>query len=270
MNKIDLTFYDQNVWGWGYLSGDNRINNRNFGIKALILAYDADIVCFQECSPTAIRGRDSGIGILLAGAYEEVSVKTEGNNFTPVFYKKDRFAVVECGFHLYEGKNDVDSKSITWAVMEEKRSGVRFGVCSTHFWWKSDDESDDLQRMENAAVLYKLIEDLRVRYEVPVFAMGDLNCLETSGPYRWLSERLLDARRHADKTTDTLTNHGYPWCDENKVYHATFEAPKNTIDYFFVTEDPRVQLCSFAVDDSAVALSTSDHSPLIVRTELGG
>lgn len=272
MKQIDITFYGQNIWG--NMAKTECISNRNACIRDMIVAYDADICCFQECNPRTSRAGDTAIELLLKDIYEEVPTAVGKDNYTPVFYRRDRFFVVESGFTAYEGLNDSGSKSITWAVMEEKGSGVRFGICSTHFWWKSTGEVDNAQRLENAAVLLERIRDLEARYDIPVFATGDLNCgkLASQGeePYLWLKERLIDIRLYADETTDAFTHHPYPWRDANNVYHATLTPQKNILDHFFVTENPNVQLHSFSVDNSAVSLTSSDHSPMIVRATVKG
>ncbi len=271
MKQIDLTLYGQNIWG--NMAKTEMISNRNGCIKTMIEAYDADICCFQECNPGTSRVGDTAIQLILKDVYEEVPTETD-RNYTPVFYRRDRFDVVESGFTAFEGKNDNKSKSITWAVMEEKESGVRFGICSTHFWWKNDGPEDNTQRLENAAVLLDRINDLKARYDIPVFATGDLNCGKNASqgeePYRWLEERLVDIRFHAEQTTDALTHHPYPWRDANNVYHATFVPQRAILDHFFVCEHPHVKLNSFSVDNSAVSLTSSDHSPMIVRATVSG
>ena len=272
MNQINLTIYGQNIWG--NMAKTERISNRNGCVRDMVIAYDADVCCFQECNPKTSRVGDTDIGLLLQAQYEEVPTEVGKQNYTPVFYRRDRFHVIESGFTPYEGLNDGGSKSITWAILEEKESGVRFGIISTHFWWKATGEVDNAQRLENAAVLLERINDLKTRYNVPVFATGDLNCGKNSSqgeePYQWLNERLLDARIHADVTTDVLTHHPYPWRDANDIYHATFTASQRTLDHLFVTEHPNVHLNSFAVDTSAVALCSSDHCPLIVKATVQG
>ena len=272
MKQIDITLYGQNIWG--NMAKTECISNRNGCIRDMIVAYDADICCFQECNPRTSRAGDTAIELLLQDTYEEVPTEAGKNNYTPVFYRRDRFTVVESGFTAYEGLNDVGSKSITWAVMEEKESGVRFGICSTHFWWKSTGEVDNAQRLENAAVLLARINDLKERYDIPVFATGDLNCGKNASqgeePCQWLQERLLDVRRYADETTDALTHHAYPWRDEHNVYHARLIPQKSILDHFFVSEHPNVHLNRFSVDNSAVALTSSDHSPMIVMATIQG
>ncbi len=271
MKQINLTLYNQNIWG--NMGREERISNRNGAVRAMILAYDADICCFQECNPKTSRAGEAAIVPLLADVYEEVPTSAGADNFTPIFYRRSRFDVVESSFTAFEGLNDIRSKSITWAIFSEKESGVRFGICCTHFWWQDGEESNT-QRLENAAVLLAQVEELKARYDVPVFACGDLNCGKnaTQGdePYRWLRDRLLDVRLHAPVTTDALTVHPYPVRDADNLYHAAFGPFTTTIDHCFVCDHPHVRLNRFTVDQSPVAQSSSDHCPLIIGATILG
>lgn len=271
MKEISITMYDQNIWG--NMAKDQRIANRNGLIKELIWEHEPDVCCFQECNPNTSRMGDTAIEKLIAERYTEVPTSAGVLDYTPVFYRTDRFDVVDSGYHCYAGKNDHNSKSITWAILSEKASGVRFGICSTHFWWKSDTDEDNQQRLQNADVLYDCMMGLRDKYDVPVFATGDLNCgaaaSQGNAPYLSLAERLLDARRVATVTNDKFTHHAYPVMDENGIYR-NGGVPKRTLDHMFLTEHRNVRVDSFDVDHSQKALDTSDHCPLIVKATIFG
>lgn len=263
---ISLTIYCQNVWNKPPV-------NRTALQKACILAHDADVCLFQEFGPSTIRIHDTALPPMLAPRYAEVPTAAGERNYTPVFYKPDRFALIDSGYLLFEGKNDANSKSVTWAILSERESGVRFGVCSTHFWWRYDSPEDNTQRLANAAALLACIRELEARYGVPVIAGGDLNCglraSQGEEPWRWLCEpdRLLDARAVAPITTDTMTHHAYPVQDENGLFFDG-EQPRRTLDHVFVTAHPHLRVDSFAVDTSQQARATSDHCPLVVKLSL--
>ena len=70
MKQSDITFYGQNIWG--NMAKTECISNRNACIRDMIVAYDADICCFQECNPRTSRVGDTAIELLLQDAYEEV------------------------------------------------------------------------------------------------------------------------------------------------------------------------------------------------------
>ena len=266
MKKLALKVYCQNVWNSTPL-------NRTALQRDLIFDHDADVCLFQECGPKTIRAGEEALPPMLAVRYDEVPTEVGVQNYTPVFYKRDRFDLIDCGYFLFEGKNDANSKSVTWAVLAEKESGVRFGVCSTHFWWKCNEPDDNAQRLANAAALLNCVMDIKQRFDVPVIAGGDLNCGICSSqgeePWLWLCDRLTDVRAAAPITTDMMTHHAYPIKDEAGLYFDG-EMPRRTLDHLFVTDDCRMQLHSFAVDTSQRALATSDHCPLILNATVTG
>lgn len=266
MEQISVTLYNHNVWNSTPL-------NRTALMRDLIFDLDADVCCLQECGPKTIRMGAEALPPMLAERYLEVPVEVGDLNYTPVFYKRDRFSLIDSGYHLYEGKNDANSKSITWAILEEKGSRVRFGVCSTHFWWKHESEEDNRWRLSNAAALYDCMIGLRDRFGVPVLAGGDLNCgrfsAQGEAPWQWLCEHLLDARAVASQTTDMLTHHSYPIKDESGMF-CDGEMPRRTLDHVFVTDHPYIKIDSFEVDTTRRALTTSDHCPLIVKATILG
>ena len=273
MKEIKLTIYDHNIWG--NMPSTSKISNRNAAVAELVELYSADIVSFQECNPKTSREPSVDIAKMLCDEYNEACPDMAGVNFTPLFYKKNRFSVIEEGFVSYEGKNDQNSKSLTYAVLEERESGVRFGAICTHFWWEAKSEADNLQRIENARVLLSYVDMIKNKYDVPVFAMGDLNCGKFSDqgeePYLYLCERLLDVRETAPVSTDTLTHHEYPIRDEKDIYHVPLDkTPYRTLDHSFVTEHKCVALDSFAVDTSDMAYISSDHFPLIAEVRVFG
>ena len=102
-----ITFYSQNVWNY------NPSEYRNKLIRSLVSDFDADICSFQECGLTTNRVGECPLPSLMADTYEEVCKEFADRNFTPVFYKKEKFNLIDSGYVLYEGLNDVNSKSIT-------------------------------------------------------------------------------------------------------------------------------------------------------------
>ena len=264
--KIDLSVYCQNVW-------NNPPLNRTALQRDLIFDLDADVCLVQECGPKTIRAGAEALPPMLAERYDEVPTEVGEQNYTPVFYKRDRFDLIDQGYILYQGKNDANSKSVTWAILAEKASGVRFGVCSTHFWWKYNEPDDNACRLSNAAELYACAMDLKARFDVPVIIGGDLKCGKRSSqgeePWLWLCDRLIDVRAKAPITTDMMTHHAYPVKDENGLF-CDGEMPKRTLDHMFVTEHSNIELYSFEVDTSRRALTTSDHCPLILKATVLG
>ena len=273
MKESTITIFDHNIWGG--MPKDDRIANRNHLIAGLIDYHDADVIAFQECSPKTSRAEENDIAELLEPTYAEVECGMGKDNHTPIFYKKERFSVISSGYFAYERLNNGKSKSITYAILEDKESFVRFGFISTHFWWKSDGKEDDEVRMYNAETLSNYINTLKEKYDVPVFAMGDLNCginsTQDRAPYYHLKERFLDTRDIAPISTDLLSHHDLPKMNKDGIYTAEGRAePERNLDYIFVTEHRNVAIDSFEVDSSDDAYASSDHFPLVVKARVFG
>lgn len=261
---MNLTLYDQNIWG--NFSRENAVANRNSVIRRLIEAHNADVCCFQECNPKTSRNAENDISALLAPVYAEAGNIAE--NFTPVYYRRERFELIEWGFHTFEGKNDLNSKSLTYAVLSEKVGGTRFGVISTHFWWESKSAEDDEQRVKNAETILEYVARLAEKFNIPIFAMGDLNCYEGSDVYKTLCHKLYDLRKIAAETTDTMTHHDYPIRGDDGLYRAANVKPVRTLDFIFANTQKSVLIERFSVDCSERALTSSDHCPLIAHISL--
>lgn len=129
-----IKLYNHNIWG--SYNKTEAIANRAGLLFELICDADPDVITFQECAFDTFRAEDPSIIDRMSDKYAEAACEHAGENFTPVFYRRDRFTLLESGFHVYSGLNDIASKSITYAVLEDKVSGKRMAFASTHFWFK--------------------------------------------------------------------------------------------------------------------------------------
>ena len=262
-----LRLYNHNIWG--NFAAEQKLGNRNKLIKKLIFEGSPDFCCFQECNPTSSR-RDDPIEELILETYAEAPTEAGKNNFTPVFYNKERFKVVFSDWIRYSGLNDLDSKSITRAVFEEKASGKRVAVFSTHFWWQVGQEHT-LQRLENVKQLKAAAEEVIKEFGVPVIISGDLNnglgAPQDTRPYeKLMKEGFTDIRHTAEITTDSHTCHGYPTLNEKDEY-VNGPEPFFTLDYIMTYGEKALRPLKFEVLTSKDALNSSDHCPLIGEFE---
>ncbi len=204
--------------------------------------------------------------------YSEAVTDVGNDNFTPVFYRKDKFKLIDSGWEKYTGKNDLNSKSVTWCVLEENVTLHRLAYISTHYWWMYDTEEDFLQRLENAEQIYTLMKKLQNAYDVPVIMAGDLNCGENScqgtAPIeKMVKLGLVNLANIAEKKEGHFTEHRYPIRSEQDIYYGNFQ-PNHTLDHAFMLPDKRVCVREFIVDYSEKALSSSDHCPLKIQIEI--
>ena len=256
-----ITIYDQNVWNYSPAS------YRNTLIRSLISEFDADICAFQECGPETNRSARLALPALMEDEYLEVCPEYANVNFTPVFYKKDKFLLLDSGYFLYDGLNDSDSKSVTWAVFEEKNSSDKFAVISTHFWWMFTSEKDNEQRLRNVDQLYEISNYIIKKHNVPVIIGGDFNngknSMQGEEPYKYMLEKgFCDIRLSAKETTDEYTHHEYPILNGDSIYEKG-SLPEKNLDYIFTYGNYPLKAKKFDIITTQNALDSSDHCPLI-------
>jgi len=260
-----IRLYNQNIWG--NMRSTESVANRSKLIRDLIYDYLPDVCTFQECNPNTIRQGEDAVHKLISDAYAEAFSSAADGNFTPVFYRKDKYQEIDSGFWVYSGKNDIQSKSATWIVLERNEDGKRFGVASTHFWFKHQSEEDNLQRLQNVEELEKICKYMDETYHVPVIVAGDFNngkqALLGDGAYKAMIQKgFFDVRYNACESTDCHTLHHPPVRNEDGEY-AYADMPNSTIDYIFTYGVQELTAQKFQVDTSEKALCSSDHCPMI-------
>ncbi len=257
-----MRIYDQNVWN------ANPSAFRNALVAEMVAEFDADVCMLQEFGPETIRVGEAPLQKLLANTYSEVPTEKADRNFTPVFYKTDVYTLIDSGYVLYDGKNDADSKSVTWAVLEERATGKRVAVASTHFWWMYESDEDNRQRLKNADQLKKLCDTIVNKHGVPVIIGGDFNngknSVQGDEPYHYMCRLgFSDVRLSARSSTESPTCHnGYPFLQADGKTFTPGTMPECTIDYIF-TYGEGLAPASFEVLTTPKARTSSDHCPLL-------
>ncbi len=256
--------YCHNVWNGIPCAYRSRV------IRGLISDFDADICFFQECGPKTMRIGDgeSPLPVLMSDVYTEAYCIAAGKNYTPIFYKTSKYNELDSGYFLYDGFNDSNSKSFSWAVLEEKETGKRFIAVSTHLWWRFDSEEDNRQRLQNVAQLKEFLDDIISKTGLPVIIGGDFNnglgTPQGDEPYqKMLKDGFCDMRLAAEETTDMRTCvDNYPQYLPDKTT-APRSNPDCTIDYIFTYNADDIKLKKFDVLNNEMARRSSDHSPLL-------
>ena len=258
--------YNQNIWG--NMPPVGRIANRHALLAALIGEHAPDVCGFQECNPRTSRAGEDPIDCRMAAfGYTEAAAAHAGENFTPLFYKAEKFEEVASGFHPYEGLNDLRSKSYTWAVLRDRENGNRFAAVSTHFWWRWDGEEDDAARLFNVEELVALCKRLEAEYALPIILMGDLNngtgAPQGDSAYRALLARgVIDTRTAAHAADTGHTCHHYPVLGEDGVYRDG-DVPYMTLDHILLWNAAVVTPHRLSVLRTPNALNSSDHCPMV-------
>lgn len=237
-------------------AGENKWTNRKSLVRDTIRKYDPDTFGLQEATYRWMRyitrsfrkdyayvgvGRDNG--------------KAKGE-FSPVFYKKDKYEVIDKGnFWLSEtpevpgkGWDAVCVRICSYVVLKDKQTGQKFAHFNTHL-----DHVGDVARSEGA----KLIADRADMFKgIPTIVTGDFNVNPESGAYKTITAAgFEDARMLDANANDVKTYNGF---DENEP---------EMIDFVFVKYGFKVKSCN-TITDKIDGRFVSDHYPVLAELEL--
>lgn len=183
--------------------------------------------------------------------------------FSPIFYKKDRFLAIESGtFWVSEtpelaGSKGWDASYIrvaTWAILKEKATGKEIFAINTHL-----DNDGLIARKEGGNLLLKKAEELGKG--LPIVLTGDFNDTPQSEAIKNITDasktnHLLDSKTIALKTSGT------DWTFHNFGRLAESERP--LIDYIFVSKQIKVQ-DYVVLPDTLNGTFVSDHKPVLSK-----
>lgn len=183
--------------------------------------------------------------------------------FSPIFYKKDRFSAIESGtFWVSETPEVAGSKGwdasyirvATWAILKEKATGKEIFAINTHL-----DNDGLIARKEGGNLLLKKAEELGKG--LPIVLTGDFNDTPLSEAIKNITDasktnHLLDSKTIALKTSGT------DWTFHNFGRLAESERP--LIDYIFVSKQIKVQ-DYVVLPDTLNGTFVSDHKPVLSK-----
>lgn len=213
------------------------------------------IIGFQESTKwhykylvDTLKGYDSVI------EYRDEAFNSEG---CPIFYNTDLYELVDKGSFWLSETPEVMSKSwgaqynrvCSYVILTDKASGEAFVVFNTHLSHVSDEA-----RINGIKVVLDKIAEFG---SLPSVIMGDFNALEGSETYNSVTENFLDAKKVAEKTSDSHTYQN--WGNPEKFQR---------IDYFMVSKTG-FKINSYDVL-SAVhdGVYSSDHCPIVLEVEI--
>jgi len=264
-----ITLYSHNIWNMSPAGYRNKL------LRSLVRDFDADVCAFQECGPVTNRAASPSVMSVMGDAFEESMPEVSDRNYTPVFYRREIFHLIDKGYFTYSGLNDGKSKGVSWAVLEEKQSRKRCAFASTHFWYKARGEEDTNLRIQNARELKKICDGIIAKYGVPVIIGGDFNngkkAKQDDTPYRVMLEwGFRDVRYLAEESTEEpyTCGSGYPLIQLDGTFSKCPVEPHFCIDYIFVYGNYPVQVKQFHIETNDKARTSSDHCPLVCRFEL--
>lgn len=235
--------------------GENHWCRRQNLVKKIIELYDPDTFGLQE----AHYGWMKYLNNQLKNKYAYVGAgKDDGNikgEFSPVFYKKDKYEVIESGtFWLSEtpeipglGWDAVENRTCSYALLKDKNTGEKIAHFNTHL-----DHIGETAINEGAKLVAQRANMFK---DIPTVVSGDFNVTPDSEAYKiFLEAGFEDARSIAEKADNTDSFH---W----------FGKGSKMIDFIFVKNANKIKAVKTATDKINGKLP-SDHFPVVADIDL--
>ncbi|MBO5359971.1 MAG: endonuclease/exonuclease/phosphatase family protein [Clostridia bacterium] len=182
----------------------------------------------------------------------------EGGEYSPVFYLKDKYSLVDSGTFWLSETPDTPSKGwdamynriCTWAILEDKASGEKYAHFNAHM---------DHIGAESRANSAKLIAEKAGALDMPVVITGDFNTDEGTEPYNtMIANGFMDTKYAADSTMSMGTYHNFGMKNVTKK-------GASPIDFIFTTYG-KAKVDSYKVlGDKVDGAYSSDHYPVVAK-----
>lgn len=234
---------------------EGSIDNRSQIALAVIDQYAPDSFGIQEATPKWIKILDKEFGDTYARVGEGRSPIEMFTEYSAVYYRKDKYNLIDSGtIWLSETPEKKYTKSFdskhnriaTWAVLEDKETGVRYTHINTHL-----DHVLESTRVEQSKVLLNKIEELKANGKV--VCTGDFNTYETAEAYSIMSAAMSDTKLVAKNSDTGITFHKYGTIEEHE---------DGAIDFIFTTEGVEVDTYKI-IRNSVQGMYPSDHYPIV-------
>lgn len=237
--------------------GDNAWKHRKSGFCAQLSEENADIIGFQE----VLHNQLIDLQDCLSG-YSYVGVGRadgkQGGEYSPVFYKSDRFVLIESGTTWLSNTPNVPGsvgwdaaleRIVSWAKLGDKNTGDTMVVMNTHF-----DHVGQKARENSAILMLELAE--RLAPGSPLIILGDLNADPENPAYkRFISAGLIDAR---------IVATGFE--GQRATYTGFDDDPMNDALIDFILHSPHFETIDYVVRPVNNGNQyLSDHLPVVAR-----
>ena len=240
---IELRAMSFNVWV------GSRSDARDERVIQMVLDYMPDVIGFQETGSSWM----STLIKRLGAYYNYVGEGRDGGSsgeYNPIFYRKDKFTLLESGTYWLSDTPDKVSKFsesslnriYTYAKLKRNSDGAEFLHINTHF-----DHKSSVAREKQAEVL---VDFINKNDNIPMIITGDFNCESNSTEYKTImSSSVVSSSTVAEKKKSGATFHNYG--SSSKI-----------IDFIFV--DPiKVHVLNYAVCNEKINGDyASDHHPI--------
>lgn len=236
--------------------GINAWPNRKEDVKGLIRYHEFDIFGTQE----ALRGQLNDVAELPEFAFFGAGRDDgqEAGEHSAIFYKKDRFKVLQSGNFWLSETPDKPTKGwdakccnriCSWVKFRDLTTKKEFFFFNVHF----DHQGVEARRQSGKLMVQKIKE---IAKNETVICTGDFNSTPETEQIKEMQTILSDSK---------VVSATPPYGPEGTFNSFKFDAPmKNRIDYIFVGKN--VKVLKYAVlTDAKEQRYPSDHQPVVAK-----
>lgn len=236
----------------------NAWKHRKETVKGLVRFHDFDIFGTQEGFKHQLDGiLELGNYAYLGGGRDDGK---DAGEHSAIFYKKDRFDVLNQGDFWFAENPDVPGKGwdatccnriCSWVQFKDRKTGKEFFVFNSHY----DHEGKEARRNSSLLLLKKIEE---IAGDNTVFCTGDFNATPNDEPIQIIANdgRLKDSYRVSAQP---------PYGTEGTFNAFRLDAPmKGRIDYIWVSKEVTVNKYG-VLNDMLYGRFPSDHFPVMVN-----
>ena len=202
-------------------------------------------------------------------------------NMTSLMYNADTTELIDKGQFAYNQGNNKRLRRVVWGLFKDKTTHKEYIVTSTHFdFINYKDVDGSLKVMESQMEeLLDFSSNMKEKYDVPIFHVGDFNTVNNIDNWRELYAELTDEElEKLDKTA--IKNEAAPTIynslannfidtklyanNFNSVFPTNIETP--TYDHIFL--DGKANIDSFTIVSNPKMLKLSDHYSIFTDAEI--
>jgi endonuclease/exonuclease/phosphatase family metal-dependent hydrolase len=248
--RYDITTSNASPW-----------TERHTAISSQIKRFDVDIVGMQEVldhQRTQLLSDLQGFASIGVGRDDG----QKAGEYSPIFYKVERFRVLSSGTFWLSPTPDVPSKGwdaalnriCTYAQFFDLKSNQSFWVFNTHF-----DHVGEEARMKSSVLILQKIQEVTKETRQAVIFCGDLNLNDDHPTISFLQAQMKDALLGSKDVKSNMNKTFNNFDLEN-------EASKR-IDYIFTNEKAEVLTFETVVERFGISYP-SDHFPILTSLKL--
>ena len=250
---------------------DDMWNNRYPYVAKLIQYHDFDLFGTQEAQPKQLEDLKAALP-----GYTYYGEGRDGNGqgeHAAIFYKTDKFKLLQSGDFWLSATPDIPSKSwdapccnriCSWVELQDLKTKKKFFVFNAHY----DYEKDYARNESSKLVLQKIKE---IAGNKPVMFMGDLNGNQDESWCKVIDESGIVRDSYFDKSNRYATAPSYNAFGKIKDLGEVDSAiigENKVIDHIYLSKHFRTNNWGLLTDTYGIGKFPSDHFPVLINTTL--